>query len=204
MLILALVIVLGAAIVLVVPVRVSLDLGIAEEALNPSVHMQASWLFFSWRDGKARRARPERARRPRSRTQSSVKPGSRHVFAVLRTPGFLGRVGRLAFEVLRALTPRTVEGWVRFGFEDPVSTGVFVGAAHAALRLAQATAWKLRVEPEFAGPAFAGHVRFVWAVRPGAVLWPVGTFVASPVTWRAVFAALRASGAVRHAPRAEP
>jgi hypothetical protein len=192
MMIFALLIVSGVAIVLVAPVRADLELDIPAEPPRRWARMRVRWLVFIWRGGKARRARPERSPHPRSRTDSSGRRRWRRVLAVLRTPGFLGRTGRLAVELLRALAPRTAGGLVRFGLEDPVSTGVLFGAAHAAVGLAQTAGWELRLEPEFTGPAFAGQARFVWAVRPGVVLWPVVTFVASPITWRAACAALRA------------
>ena len=107
------------------------------------------------------------------------------MFAALRTRGFPSRLARLGIELLRVLAPRAVNGWMRFGFEDPVSTGVILG-------IAQAAAWQVRLEPDFTGPALTGHAHIAWAVRPGAVLWPVGTFVASPTMWRAARAAARA------------
>ncbi len=191
MTVLVLVIAAGTAIILVVPVRVDLELDVAAETSKSSVRMQARWLWFGWRNGKARRTRLQRTLRTRTRTQPARKVRPRRVLAALATRGFLRRVTRLAIELWRALAPRTVDGWVRLGFEDPVSTGVLYGAARALGRLGPTTAWNVRLEPEFAGPALAGHARFVWVVRPGAVLWPVGTFVASPITWRAAFAALR-------------
>jgi hypothetical protein len=195
MTILVLAIAAGAAIVLVVPVHVDIDveLDILAEPSTQSVHVRAHWLFFAWRSGQARRARPAPTPRRRSGARSAGSLRPRRVLAALRTRGFIGRLARLAVELWRALAPRTVDGWVRFGVEDPVSTGVLFGAAHAVVALAQVTAWHVRLEPEFAGPALAGHARLVWAVRPGAVLWPVGTFVASPITWRAAWAALRAT-----------
>jgi hypothetical protein len=187
MTILVLVIAAGAAILLIVPVRVDLELDMAAEPSGRSVRAQVRWLFFAWRSGTPRRGRPERTRR----THYGRRLRPRRVLAAIRTRGFLGRTRRLAGDLMRALAPRTVEGWVRFGLEDPASTGALFGAAHAAASVAQATGWTLRLDPEFSGPAFAGHARVVWAVRPGAVLWPVGTFVLSPITWRAALAALR-------------
>lgn len=179
-----------AAIALAAPLRVALELDAASEASTPSVRVHAHWLWFNWRSGPARRARSERPPRPPPRRAG--KPRRRRMLAALRTRGFLARVGRLAIELWRTLAPRTVDGWVRFGFDDPVSTGVLCGAVQGAAAVRPASGWNLRLVPEFAGPALAGHARFTWAVRPGAVLWPVGTFVASPTTWRAAVAALRA------------
>jgi uncharacterized spore protein YtfJ len=85
-------------------------------------------------------------------------------------------------EVERMLSTKTVVGEP---FEVRGNTLIPLVAAGLA------RGWTLRLEPEFSGPAFAGHARVVWAVRPGAVLWPVGTFVLSPTTWRATIATLR-------------
>lgn len=177
-----------AAIVLLVPVRIDLELDVSAPAKR-RVRVEARWLFLAWRSGRRRRERP--ARPARRRRAGFGKRRRRRFLAVLRTRGFAGRAGRLIVELLRLVVPRTASGWVRFGLEDPVTTGVLFGVAHAATGLASAAAWNFRLEPEFTGPALAGQARFAWAVRPGAVLWPLGTFVASPVAWRAAVAALR-------------
>lgn len=191
MLIFALVLVAAAVTtVLFVPVRVELEWDRTPEALKPHIRVRTQWLFFVWRSGKPRRERPERAPR-RVRRRAAGPSRSRRVLAVLRTPGFLQRTGRLVVELLRPLAPRAVDGWVRFGFDDPMSTGVLFGAAHAAGGLARAAGWRVRLEPEFAGPMFAGHARVEWAVRPTAVLRPVGTFIVSAAAWRGAIAALR-------------
>jgi len=183
-----------AATALAAPLRVDLELDVADEPFAQSVRVHARWLWLTWRSGQARRARPERPPRPRPRPRSrpAGRPRRRRVLAALSTPGFLRRVGRLAVELWRTLAPRTVDGWVRFGLDDPASTGVLCGAVQGAGLLARGAAWNVRLEPDFAGPAFSGHARCAWEVRPGAVLWPVGTFVVSPATWRAAYAALRA------------
>ena len=183
----------GAVLVLVVPVRVDVELDMAGGQARPPIRTCIRWLCFAWRSENARRAGPERVRRARPRRRSARRLGPRSVAAALRTQGFVGRVRRLAVEVWRAVAPRNVDGWVRLGLDDPASTGMLYGAVCATGMLRQTAAWNLRLDPEFAGPVFAAHARFAWAVRPGAVLWPVGTFVASPVAWRAVFAAVRAT-----------
>jgi hypothetical protein len=181
----------AVAIVVFAPVRVELEWDRTPGTVRPHVWLRARWLFFVWRSGKPRRERPERAAPPHVRRRAAGPSRSRRVLAALRTPGFVRRIGRLAVELLRSLAPRAVEGWVRIGFDDPMFTGVLFGAAQAATGLARAIGWRVRLEPEFAGPMFAGHARIEWAVRPGALLWPVGTFMASPAAWRGAVAALR-------------
>ena len=179
-------------VVLIVPVRVDLELDVGPEPAQRSFCVRVGWWFLSWHTTALRRRGPTPARRPRPRRRSRRGSGLGRAVAALGTRGFVRRVGRLVIEVLRALAPRTVNGVVMVGLDDPASTGAFFGAAHAALGLAHTARWNVRLEPAFEGPAFAGYVRLAWAVRPGAVLWPVGTFLVSPTTWRAAFAALRA------------
>ena len=113
MTILVLVIAAGVAIVLVVPVRIDLELDMAAEPSRQSVRVQVRWLFFAWRSGTPRRARPARAPRLRSRTHSGRRLRPRRILAAIRTRGFLGRTGRLAGDLMRALAPPTMDGWVR-------------------------------------------------------------------------------------------
>jgi Protein of unknown function (DUF2953) len=178
----------AAVIGLLAPVRIDVELDVSEPATR-RVRVEARWLLLEWRGGRAGRGRP--ARRPRSPRKAAGRRRLRRVLAVLGTPGFVSRSVRLVLQLLRQLRPKTASGWIRFGFDDPVSTGVLFGAAQAVTALTRATAWDLQLEPDFAGPAFAGRARLGWTVRPGSVLWPVGTFAASPTTWRAVVAALR-------------
>jgi Protein of unknown function (DUF2953) len=184
-----------AAVVLLVPVHIDVELDSAPDHPGGRVRVRARWLLFAWRrgHGPARRRRPRPPRPPQPPRPDSGKRRWRRMLALVSTPGFPRRVGRLVMDLLRTLAPRDVDGWVRFGVDDPVTTGVLFGAAHAATGLARAAAWNLRLEPDFSGPAFAARARLAWAVRPGAVLWPVGTFAASPATWRALFRAWRST-----------
>ncbi len=190
LIIILVVVVGGAAIALASPVHVDLEMDMAVEPPTRQVRVRVRWLTFAWGGGEASRAPARSAPRRPGRRRARSDP--RRALAAIRTRGFAGRLGRLACELLHALAPRTVDGWLKFGLEDPVTTGVIFGAAHGAVGVAGSAAWNLRLEPEFADAALAGHARVVWTVRPAAVLWPIGTFVMSPTTWRAALAAMRA------------
>ena len=189
----------AAALLLVVPVRVGVELHVGADE-TPRVEAEARWLFLTWRPGTARQTRRARRRQPSAAPPLSPAPPvprrrrarRRQLLAVIRTPGFPKRVGRLAADVLRTLRPRHVDARFTFGFDDPMATGIVFGASQAVSGLTGAFGWPIRLDPEFAGPALAGDARVAWAVRPAAMLWPVVTFVASPVTWRAAHAGWRA------------
>lgn len=198
MALLLLILAAGATAVLTIPVRVDLELDTAAEPRGRAFRVDVRWLFLVWSNAKARVARsdapprPPRSARSRPRGRRALGDSTSRFLAALRTRGFVGRASRLGVQLLKALAPRRAEGWVRFGLEDPASTGVLFGVVQPLVVWAQARTWPFRLEPAFTGAAFAGHARFVWAVRPGALLWPVGAFMASPTTWRAAFAAWRA------------
>ena len=154
-----------AAIALAAPLRVDLELDAASETSMPSLRVHAHWLWFNWRSGQARRVRRERPPRPPPR--QAGKPQRGHVLAALRTRGFLARVGRLAIELWRTLAPRTVDGWVRFGFDDPVSTGVLCGAVQGAAVVSSATA----LEPAAGAGVRGPGVRWSRAVHVGRAPW---------------------------------
>jgi hypothetical protein len=84
MTILVLVIAAGAAVVLIVPVRVDLELDMAAEPSRRSVRAQVRWLFFAWRSGTPGAAAPSRPR-PRSRTPYGRRLQPRRVLAAIRT-----------------------------------------------------------------------------------------------------------------------
>lgn len=194
MALLVLVLVASVAVVLAAPVRVELEVDVAADRPHWSAQVHARWLWFTWRSGgadQARTTRPRPSRRPAARRPRAARRGPRRLLAALKTRGVVRRLCRLAVDMIEALAPRTVDGWVRFGADDPVCTGALFGVAHAVTRLPP-TAWNLRLEPEFTGAALAAHARLTWAVRPGAVLRPIGAFVLSSAPWRAAWAALRA------------
>jgi hypothetical protein len=112
------------------------------------------------------------------------------VRAALRTPGLLPRCGRLLRQLVAALWPREVDASLRVGLDDPATTGVLFGGV-SALAAVTTIDWRVHVEPDFAGPVCHGRARAAWSVPPAAVLWPVVTFLAAPVVWRAAYGAWR-------------
>ncbi len=185
---------LALAVALVAPVRVdaALDAATDDAEVGASVTVRVRWLFVSWRSGA-----PPAGRKPRRRKVRPPKPrrpgrGAARARTLLRTRGLVTRVLRLIQRLRHVLRPTRAEGWVRFGFEDPALTGTVFGAAQALTALPGAVGRAVAVEPDFGGAVLAARVRLSWSVRPGSVLWPVGCFLGSPVTWRAGWRVLRA------------
>lgn len=190
MAIVALLLVAALGVVLVAPVRISLDWDGWPDSPRPHVRVRVRWLVVTWRSGQSRAGpRPPKAKR---RTRSAgAKPRRRRWRRVAAVPGLIQRVGRLLVDLVRVLAPRAMDVRLRVGLDDPVSTAIWWGASHAIVGRAQAGEWRVRLEPEFAGPALAGEAHLEWLLRPGRVLWPVATFMCSPVVWRACLSAMR-------------
>ena len=53
--------------------------------------------------------------------------------------------------------------------------------------------WIVSVEPEFSGEVIEGRANLRWSRSLGSVLWPVVTFLLSPVVWRAGLRVRRAA-----------
>ncbi|MDH4066728.1 MAG: DUF2953 domain-containing protein [Acidobacteriota bacterium] len=184
---------LGLAALLRAPVCVRLDLDTGADSRR--LRWQVRWLRLTWcsdrsrrtargrRDGRTRVAKPRRRRRG-----AGVPPRLR---AALSTPGLLRRAGRLLRQLLVVLRPAEFEASVRLGLDDPASTGVVAGAA-LAITAAWPCSYRLRVQPEFDEPVLAARAHAAWSIAPGTLLWPVVSFLAAPVVWRAGWAAWKA------------
>jgi len=181
--------------VVLVPIQVELDCDTYRVPSLRPIQVCVRWWVFTWRSGTARR--PFVAHR-RLRPVPGDNAYRRRFFAALVSLRFAARVHRLGVELLPALVPRTAHGLVRFGFDDPASTGVVFGLAQACSRSLRATGWQLDVQPEFTESTLVISAHIEWSIRPASVLWPVSTFIASPVTWRT---AARLMIPPRHKPR---
>ena len=166
--------------VVFVPIEVELDCDTRRAPSLRPVQVCVRWWVFRWRSGTERSVGAHRRSRPATAGRS---PRGR-VLATLVSPRFAARVRRLGVELLPVLVPRTAHGLVRFGFEDPASTGVVYGAAQACTRCFRAAGWQLDVQPEFTAPTLVASARVAWSIRPASVLWPLSTFLTSPVIWR--------------------
>ena len=178
---------------LIAPVRIVLEWA-HDPPMPPRLWGRARWLSLVWRFEPSRPG-PTRAPpvpRPPRRRRTSPRRAARRLRAALATRGLGSRLARLIADVGLVLLPRTLDARMRIGLEDPASTGVLYGAAHAAAWLPARRGWRLEVEPAFTGPTLAGRARAEWVLRPLRVLRPLGSFLLSPPVWRAAWAALRA------------
>ena len=182
----AAVLVAAVATVLLIPLHVQLDCDIQPNPPISRIEVRLRWWIFRWQNGTTARRLSSPARQRRRRPLPFQTGSSRRLLTALRSPGFAARLCRLGVELLRLVAPGIARGRVRFGFDDPAATGIAFGVADGLIRCLRADQWRLELEPEFTGPTFAVRVHAQWRVRPGAVLWPLGTFVTSPASWRAV------------------
>lgn len=181
----------GVVVALLLPVRVDVHVELGTDATGPPVRTRVRWLFFSWRSGEGRRrtAPPVRCDHV---TMGPPRRGPIGVLAALRTPGFLLRCAQLLREVLHALRPRRAVVRARIGLGDPYETGMLAGVLAAGVRLPRPRALDLEITPDFAEAIAVARAHFVWSLRPALVLWPIVTFLAAPVVWRAARAAWQA------------
>jgi hypothetical protein len=172
-------------VVLFVPVRIHLDLGLDTDEAEPvAARWRVRWTFLSWQSGRAKARPPEKGERPPARGA-----GWRPFVAAFRTPGFPARCGRAVREAGRALRPASAYVRARVGFDDPAATGMFMGAVSSVAAVPRPAGWDVAITPDFSSAVLAGHANLSWSIPPARVLWPMLTLVAAPVTWRATRAA---------------
>lgn len=170
------------AVVFFVPVGVEVSLTKSGENPAVGVGVRLQWLAFSWLIGRSRRA--PHARKPRDRRKTRRRPFN--VRAALTSPGFLRRGLKFVADLGRRARPDEVRVRGRVGFEDPSETGMLVGAMYACYGMpSPSKRWNICVDPEFNGQVLEAHATLRWSRSLASVLWPVLTFIASPVVWRA-------------------
>jgi Protein of unknown function (DUF2953) len=185
------------AAVLFVPVTIELSIVTQPESSAARVSARIGWLVFSLRTPRAGGddERPPAAR-PATPGRKTRRPGRGHAgaMAVLRSPGVLRRCARLGAELLRRLWPDRIRIEARVGLDDPADTGMLVGwgyALHAFAPTRQGSSFRL--EPDFSGAVFMGRADLRWSRSMASLLWPVVTFLSSPVVWRAAIRAGRSA-----------
>jgi hypothetical protein len=169
-------------VVLVTPVEV--ELSAVKAAGDPAVRVKANARWLGLRlpgppaSRRSAKTRPNSGGRRTSIEWSSLR-------AVLTTPGFMRRFVRLVSEEVRLTRPRRVSLRARVGLDDPSETAMLLAWAYS-LRGAS-----IRIEPDFTDEVAEGELKILWSRSPGALLWPVVKFAASPVVWRAFWHARR-------------
>lgn len=195
----AIVVTLGALVVLVgvamiVPVHVRLAVVVAPGRTRGRARIE--WLGLRWRPTRPQASRPPARASPARQAHVAAKKGrmGRRVRAVLSRRTFRQRAWRLVAALLAVSTPKRLWIRARVGLPDPASTGVLYGAVCAAGSPwpARPAAWRVAVVPDFLEPCLIGRGIMEGRAAPVQVLWPVMTFVLSPATWGALWAAYRA------------
>jgi len=181
-----------AGAVLIAPWRLDLHVQKAADSAQVRVRAHLRWMVFRWRVDKGV-ARVSRTKRSASTRTLGASPG--RAFASMRralaTPGFLARTRRLIAALGRQARPRHVWMRGRVGLDDPSDTGVVIGMLYGLAPALPQLAGHVKIQADFSQPVFdvVAHAR--WSLRLMAVVWPMTTFLASPVVWRAMRAAMR-------------
>jgi hypothetical protein len=180
---------LGVVLLFAVPIDVAFVVR-REEKLEGRVTV--GWLFGLVRIPVAPASSPSPAVTPHpvERKRAKRRPGkrrTRHVWSMLRTEGFPGRVFRLLRRLLARVHIRRLHLQVRLGLDDPADTGRVWGVIGPLICTAPTPKGSsVAIEPDFTGEAF--HVIGEGAVRivPIEIIATVLAFALSPVTWRAL------------------
>lgn len=161
---------------------VTIDFSLARDAGASSVDMRVRlrWMGVSL-------SRHPGRRRPHARQRASSAGrtvGLATIRALFLSPGFARRAGRLIAELVARARPKSLELNVRAGFDDPSDTGALLGWLHCGP--IGGVSRRIHIRPDFTAPVLAGTVHLIWKRNAASLLWPMLTFAASPVVWRAV------------------
>ena len=180
---------LGVVVLLAIPIDVAFVVQ-RKESLQGRVTV--GWLFGLVRIpvrpapvvAKSRPPRQPKAQRARARRAPRRR---RHVWAMLRTEGFLARVLRLVRGLIGRLHIRRLRLHVRLGLDDPADTGRLWGVVGPLAWAVPAPAGgRVAIEPDFTGASFrvdgVGTIRIV----PIEIVATLLAFALSPVAWRAL------------------
>lgn len=188
-----------ASLVLIVPWRIDLYIHKAAESAQVSARAHLRWTFFHWRlAGRHSSAPPLPQPTPPAPAKTRAASGGDLVSAraLLFTPGLVARTWRLVTDLGRQAWPRHVVLHMRIGFDDPAETGMFFGTCQGLLCAIPHRGWVTSIEPDFDHAVAEGDAHARWSVRLLLVVWPLLTFLASPVVWRGMRAVRRARHSV--------
>lgn len=187
---------------LVILLSVPVDVRISVDCRHTwSGHATVRWLLGLMRVSKSipsasnndKRPAPKPAkRRRRKKRRKKRKITWRRIHAAVSSPGFAGRGARFALDAAKALRVRSARGSARIGLDDPADTGLLwsvLGPLHAGI--ATLPVVQVHVEPEFQEPTFVAEGSANIRVIPVRLIVAAIAFFISPVTLRAVWAAVR-------------
>jgi hypothetical protein len=183
------------AALLAVPVVVMVD---AERGDRLEARWRVRWLFslvdVRWSRRRPLPAAPEPsdATKPVRKSPARRWRGLRMGMAAVRTRGLPGRVGRLAWALLRQAKLDEFRVRTAFGFDNPADTGIVYGFLSPLLMIATARGLNVECRPMFEDSGIRGAVSATVHVRPLSVVGALGAFVFSPSVLRAAWAAWRA------------
>lgn len=111
---------------------------------------------------------------------------------MVRTEAFPRRVLRLLRDLMRQVDIRRLDLDLRLGLDDPADTGRLWGlTGPVAALLTLPSSARIAVTPEFAEPLLHLDAHTEVRIVPAALLGALLTFLLSPVTFRALRAAVR-------------
>lgn len=139
-------------------------------------------------DGDGPRA-AQSTRRPHKKARAI---GGRAILAMVRTPGFLARVGRFARALIGRVRIEHFRLRAAFGLSDPADTGMVYGLISPALLTASMCHFDVECQPLFDEADVKLTLKTSVRIVPLAVAMTVLAFLLSPSVIRALVAARRA------------
>lgn len=190
----AIVLLVGFAVVLLsAPLRLEIDI---ERQGQLSTRWRVNGIFGlldarSWYPKSSRQREPQpRRRATKKRAEHGPRRRSAIALAVVRTPGFLGRVVRLVRDLTRQVKCERFYVDGKFGLDDPADTGVVFGALAPLLIAARASGLQVLCRPMFDESGLQGACELTVRTTPIFLLGVLVAFLCSPVVVRAIVAAV--------------
>ena len=168
------------ALLLTVPVDLAFHV---EKNLDFKSKVRVGWMFnLIGKDLRGKEKKPAE-KKPEKKKKRNIKP----FLAMLRTRGFLWRLGRLIRDVLRVLHVHELKADLHIGLGEPATTGMlFAVIAPAMAYIGASTTLDVQVQPDFEEASLQGYFKGDLRVLPIQLLAISILFFLSPATMRAL------------------
>ncbi|MEL7537729.1 MAG: DUF2953 domain-containing protein [Pseudomonadota bacterium] len=121
----------------------------------------------------------------RTESKSDASDGMT-ILRIIRNRAARRRLRRFVDKLWRSLHATDLYARLRFGFDDPADTGVWLGyVSPLAVALVAIPVADIRVQPDFSGETFEFATRGAIHIVPLVILWQCGALLLSPTIWRA-------------------
>jgi len=182
--------------VLAVPIEINFSY---KSTAKQKTRLQVGWLFglllFDLKTS------PEKNKPPITKTTTKAtnktkanKSGLKPMLAILQSEGFVSRFFAMLRAFLSAAEFRDIQFRAHFGFHDPADTGQVYGLLSTGFALIhRCPRLDILIIPVFDRPILESSLQAGLRITPIKMVWAILSFAFSPVTFRALRAAMKAS-----------